>query len=352
MNKKGKAVVSAAIAGLVSAGLVMGGLAYKIKMASCYEEKEKAIVFVTPEDTNNSLLQKLEEANVNTFGWGILEKLSTFKLHTGRYAIDPGMSILDVFRRLRNHQQEPVKLTIPSLRLSIAPEDQPQPFALDRLVSILAEKLMADSTSIAAVMSDMTLYASYGLNDKTFPTLFLPNTYEVYWDIAPEQLMDRMKKEYDKFWTSERMRKAKAQGLTPQEATILASIVEEETANNSEKPMVAGLYLNRLHQGMLLQADPTVKFAVGDWSLRRVLNIHLEKDSPYNLYRNKGLTPGPLRIPSTIGIDAVLNAAKHNYIYMCAKETFDGTHNFAATYSEHQANAGRYVRALNARGIR
>ncbi len=340
------------MAGLVSAGLVMGGLAYKVKYGSCYEEKEKAIVFVTPEDTNESLLQKLEDAKVNTFGWSILENLSTFKLHTGRYAIEQGMSILDVFRRLRNHQQEPVMLTIPSLRLSIAPQDQPQPMALDRLAGIMANVIMADSTSIAQLLADTASYASYGLTPQTFPTLFLPNSYEVYWDITPEKLMERMKKEYDNFWTNERKQKAKAKGLTPPTATILASIVEEETANNKEKPMVAGLYLNRLHKGMLLQADPTVKFAVGDWSLRRVLGVHLQQESPYNTYKHTGLTPGPLRIPSTEGIDAVLNAVKHDYIYMCAKETFDGTHNFAVTYAEHMANARRYINALNERGIR
>lgn len=350
MNKK--VIISAALAGLACAGLAIGGLAYKIKYASCYDEQEKAIVYVYPNDTQRDLLNKLEESKVNTFGWGLLESVSTFKLHTGRYAIEQGMSILDVFRRLRNHQQEPVMLTVPSLRLSIAPKDKPQPMALDRLAGIMAQNIMTDSTSIAKLLADTASYASYGMTAETFPTLFLPNSYEVYWDIAPEKLMERMKKEYDNFWTSDRKQKAEAKGLTPQTATVLASIVEEETANNAEKPMVAGLYLNRLHKGMMLQADPTVKFAVGDWTLRRVLGIHLQQESPYNTYKHTGLTPGPLRIPSTAGIDAVLNAASHDYLYMCAKETFDGTHNFAVTYSEHLKNAQRYIKALNARGIR
>lgn len=352
MEKRTKVIIGAALAGLATAALVLGGIAYKIKYSSCYDEQEKAIVYVYPDDTQKSLIAKLEEARVNTFGWGMLESVSTFNLHTGRYAIEPGMSILDVFRLLRNHQQEPVNLTIPTLRLSIAPKDQPQPMALDRLAGVMARNLMTDSVAVVTLLSDTASYEQYGMTPETFPTLFLPNTYQVYWDISPEDLMKRIKKEYDNFWTDERKKKAEQQGLTPQTASILASIVEEETANNEEKPMVAGLYLNRLHKGMLLQADPTVKFAVGDWTLRRVLNVHLQADSPYNLYRNKGLTPGPLRIPTTIGIDAVLNAVKHDYIYMCAKETFDGTHNFAVTYAEHQANARRYVKALNARGIR
>ena len=352
MNKKTKIIAGATLAGLLSATLCLGGLAYKIKYASCYNQEEKAYLYLNSEDTKDTMLGKLNAAGVNTFGWGFLESVSTFNLHTGRYAIEQGMSILDVFRRLRNHQQEPVMLTIPSLRLSIAPDDQPQPMALDRLAGIMANSLMADSTAIATLLADTASYASFGLTAQTFPTLFLPNSYEVYWDITPEKLMERMKKEYDNFWTNERKEKAEAQGLTPVEATILASLVEEETANAGEKPMVAGLYLNRLRQGMLLQADPTVKYAVGDWSLRRVLGIHLQKDNPYNTYRYKGLPPGPLRIPSTAGIDAVLNAVHHSYIYMCAKETFDGTHNFATTYAEHQKNAKRYIKALNERGIR
>ncbi len=337
---------------ILFAGGCASFIGYKIKYASCYNGKEKAYLYVDTDDTKDSLLSKLTAHEVNVFGWGMLETASSFTLHTGRYAIEPGMSILSVYRRLRNHEQEAVNITIPSLRLSIAPKDQPQPMKLDRLAGIMARNIMADSTSIAALLADTASYTNYGLTAETFPVLFLPNTYQVYWDISPEKLMERMKKEYDKFWTSERQEKAKKQGLSPAEATILASIVEEETANNEEKPMVAGLYLNRIRQGILLQADPTVKFAVGDWSLRRVLHVHLQAENPYNTYRYKGLTPGPLRIPSTVGIDAVLNAVKHDYVYMCAKEDFSGTHNFAVTYNEHLKNARKYTNALNARGIR
>ena len=330
----------------------MGGMYWKVAKAACYEENETAYIYVDKSDTEETLLKKLEDAKVNTSGWGLLNRVASFKLNTGRYAIQKGDALLAVFRRIRNHQQEAVNVTIPTLRLTIAPPNEPQPMALDRLAGMMSRNIMADSTDIARVLADTASYANYGLTPETFPTLFLPNTYQVFWDISPEDLMARMKKEYEGFWTSERRKKAEAKGLTPEKATILASIVEEETANNQEKPMVAGLYLNRLHKNMLLQADPTVKFAVGDWSLRRVLNVHLEQESPYNLYRHTGLTPGPLRIPSTEGIDAVLNATEHNYLYMCAKETFDGTHNFAATYDEHLRNARKYTNALNQRGIR
>ena len=350
MKKKVIIGVAAAVAaiGVVS----VGGLYWKVAKASCYDESEACYIYIDKNSTEESLLRDLEDAKVNTFGWGLLNQVASFRLNTGRYAIQKGDALLAVFRRIRNHQQEAVRLTIPSLRLSIAPKDQPQPMALDRLAGIMARNLMADSTEIAHLMADTASYASYGLTAKTFPTLFLPETYQVYWDISPEELMARMKKEHEGFWNSERRQKAEAQGMTPEDVVILASIVEEETANNAEKPMVAGLYLNRLHKGMLLQADPTVKFAVGDWGLRRVLNVHLQQASPYNTYKTPGLPPGPLRIPSTIGIDAVLNATRHDYLYMCAKEDFSGTHNFAVSYQEHLNNAQRYIRALNARGIK
>ena len=161
-----------------------------------------------------------------------------------------------------------------------------------------------------------------------------------------------MKRESEKFWTTVRKNKAEKARLTPEEVITLASIVEKETANNQEKPDIAGLYLNRLRRGMKLQADPTVKFALQDFGLRRILNKHLTCDSPYNTYVYAGLPPGPICLPSIASIDAVLNHTEHNYIYMCAKEDFSGTHNFAATYEEHKANARKYVQALNERGIK
>jgi UPF0755 protein len=188
--------------------------------------------------------------------------------------------------------------------------------------------------------------------------MFVPNTYELYWNVGLEKFLDRMKKESDAFWKGDRQAKADKMGLTPVEVITLASIVDEETANNAEKPMIAGMYLNRLNlrngeypNGMPLQADPTIKFAWQKFELKRIYNKLLSIDSPYNTYRRAGLPPGPIRIPTVAGIDAVLNYAHHNYLYMCAKEDFSGTHNFAATYSEHLQNAARYSKALNSRGI-
>jgi UPF0755 protein len=211
---------------------------------------------------------------------------------------------------------------------------------------------MADSLSFYQALTDSACAVRLGYDTATIVCLFIPNTYEVYWNTSIDDFLQRMKKENTAFWNYSRMQKAQVAGLTPVEVQTLASIVDEETSNNAEKPVVAGMYINRLKQGMPLQADPTVKFALGDFTLRRIYQNMLNTDSPYNTYRYAGLPPGPIKIASVAGIDAVLNYAHHNYLYMCAKEDFSGTHNFAATYNEHLANASRYAKALNERGIK
>ena len=211
---------------------------------------------------------------------------------------------------------------------------------------------MIDSLELATAFSDSLLISQSGYNVQTLPALFIPNTYQVYWNISPDKLIERIIKENKKFWNADRLKKAEELKLTPIEVSTLASIVEEETANKLEKPMVAGLYLNRLKRGMLLQADPTVKFGLQDFTLRRILNKHLLVDSPYNTYKYAGLPPGPIRIPSIDGIESVLNYSRHNYLYMCAKEDFSGTHNFAENMAQHQINARKYQQALNKRNIK
>ena len=210
---------------------------------------------------------------------------------------------------------------------------------------------MADSASILQHLNDSAFLTKYELNPNTSVALFIPDTYEVFWDMAADELFERMKKEYDRFWNDERKEKAALIPMTEVEVSTLASIVEEETNSKSERPIVAGLYINRLKTDMPLQADPTVKFAYGDFSLRRITGTHLRTQSPYNTYKNKGLPPGPIRLATASGIDAVLNHEKHNYIFMCAKETLNGEHNFAATYAEHQVNARKYQKALDERKI-
>jgi UPF0755 protein len=261
-------------------------------------------------------------------------------VRTGRYAIEPGKKALDVFRQLRNGQQTPVMLTVPEVR------------TMDRMAGRLARKLMLDSTEIAYALTNQDYCLQMGYDTTTIACLFVPNTYEVYWNTSLDALMKRMEREHNAYWSQERINLAQSQGLTPNEVVTLASIIDEETANSQEKPTIAGMYLNRLHRGMLLQADPTVKYALRDFTLRRILNRHLTVDSPYNTYLYPGLPPGPIRVPSVEAVEAVLHPAVHDYLYMCAKEDFSGTHNFARTLAEHNQNARRYQQALNQRGIR
>ena len=262
------------------------------------------------------------------------------KIKTGRYAINPGEGIVTIYRRLKNGQQSSLNLTIPEARTT------------DRLAAILSKKLMLDSTTIASALSSQEMCQRYGYDTCTIPAMFIPNTYDIYWNVSIDGLLERMKKEHDRFWNAERTTKASFHGLKPNEVATLASIIDEETANNAEKPMIAGMYINRLKIGMPLQADPTVKFALKQFGLKRIYNKLLRTDSPYNTYVHEGLPPGPIKIASIKGIDAVLNAVNHDYLYMCAKEDFSGTHTFAKTYPEHLQNAAKYTKALNERGIK
>lgn len=246
------------------------------------------------------------------------------------------------FRHMRNGTETPIRLTIPSTLRTV-----------DDLANFLAEHLEPSADEFYNALNDNEVLGAYGLKPETATCLFLPNTYEVYWSTTTEHLMDRMKRESEAFWTPERDAQLAniAGSISREEAITLASIVEQETQYNPERPAVAGMYINRLAKGMPLQADPTVKFAVGDFSIKRILHKHLETDSPYNTYKHAGLPPGPICIPSLASIDAVLHYQKHTYLYMCAKEDFSGSHNFATTYSEHLSNAHKYAKALDEHNV-
>ncbi len=300
------------------------------------ESGEGRLIYIDRDDTADSVKAKSDIG----WRWDIYSKVIGFRPRTGRYRVVPGTKYLELYRCLRSGNQEPIKLVIPTSR------------NMDRLAAVLSQNLMVDSAEIASALTDSMYLDTHGYTTATIPALFIPNTYEVYWDISVDKFMERMEREHNRFWTAERKAKAEALGMTREQVATLASIVDEETANNAEKPMIAGLYLNRLERGIPLQADPTVKFALGDFTLRRILNVHLGAESPYNTYRNVGLPPGPIRIASIAGLEAVLNPVRHNYLYMCAKEDFSGTHNFASTLPEHYSNARRYQKALNKRGIR
>lgn len=258
----------------------------------------------------------------------------------GMYELPDKATNYQLIGILRSGRQTPLRLTFNNVRLK------------DDLAAKLAQNLDADEDDFREMFNDVNYLKQFGFTPTTIMTMFIPNTYELYWNTTPEQLMDRMKKEYDKFWTEERVAKATKLGLSKTEVSVLASIVEaEQNQHPDERPRIAGVYLNRLKRGIPLQADPTVVFAVGDFTIRRVLNVHLQTDSPYNTYKYKGLPPGPIDLPSITSINAVLNPEQHNYIYFCAKEDFSGYHNFAVTEAEHLANARKYQQALTAAKI-
>ena len=332
-------IVAALLAIAVVAGLIVANM-----LCHRLSPKETTYIYIDQDDDIDSVRSKLiatdADISMTAFDWLVSAKHYDEHIRPGRYEVSDCLSTLDLFRDLRNHNSKPINLVVPSVR------------TIDLMAGRLAHQLMIDSTTIADKFHDQETWRSLGYNKETFPALFIPNTYEVYWETSIDKLMERLSNENKAFWNSDRTAKAEKIGLSKNEVVTLASIVDSETANNGEKARIAGLYMNRLHRGILLQSDPTVIFAVGDFTIRRVLNVHLQTPSPYNTYRVAGLPPGPIRIPSIAGIDAVLNYEHNDYIYMCAKEDFSGTHNFAVNYAEHMANARRYINALNQRGIK
>jgi len=301
-------------------------------------------IYIDDDDTQDSVLMKIRPMahTAGMTGLNMLIRHSNYKnnIRTGRYALEPTTGALQLFRHLKNGQQASMRLTLPEVRTT------------DRLAAVLGQKLMLDSATIADALHSQQTCQQLGFDTCTISAMFVPNTYDVYWNTSLEAFLERMQKEYHRFWQGDRQAKANRISLTPIEVATLASIIDEETANIAEKPMIAGMYLNRLKANMPLQADPTIKFALRQFELKRIYNKLLDTNSPYNTYRHEGLPPGPIKIASIKGIDAVLNHVEHDYLYMCAKEDFSGTHNFARTYKEHQENARKYAKALNERGIK
>ncbi|MCB0693133.1 MAG: endolytic transglycosylase MltG [Lewinellaceae bacterium] len=301
--------------------------------------------FNIPEGTVfDTLLLRLEKE-------GIIRDISSFRqcarfleygqrIRPGSYLIRQGESNLTIVRMLRAGNQTPVKLIIHNLR------------TLEDLAGRISTQIECDSLrALEAFRRSRAILPDISPGEDSLLCLFIPNTYEVYWNISPEQLMERMADEYDRFWTSDRTSMATSAGLTPNQIYILASIVEKETLVQDEKSTIAGVYMNRLRQGIPLQADPTVVFARQDFSARRVLFSDLEIDSPYNTYKYAGLPPGPICMPQQSTLLATLNAEQHQYIYFCAKADGSGRHAFAKTLAAHNRNARDYQQWLNARQI-
>lgn len=265
-------------------------------------------------------------------------------VRAGHYALQKGSTYRTALSAFYFGRQTPVRLTFNNIR------------TMDRLAGVVAKYIEADSATILQTLTDPAVIAETGLTRATFPSLFIPNTYEVYWTMTPREFVKRMRKERERFWNDDRLARAAQLGYTPEQIATIASIVAEETNFKGEMTTVAGVYINRLRAGMPLQADPTVKFAVGDPSIRRVLHKHLAYDSPYNTYKYNGLPPGPICVPSIAALDATLAYAdaenRHSYYYFCAKSDFSGRHAFARTLPEHNRNASAYAAELNRRGIR
>lgn len=301
-------------------------------------------IFYIPEGAPFSYVIGLLESdsiivNPKSFRWVAGKKAYDSNVKPGRYKIRNGASNNELVNMLRSGNQDPVMVVFNNMR------------TLDQVAGKISRYLQGDSSEYAAYMADPSVIEHFGFSEQTFTSMFIPNTYEFFWTTNPEDFVERMHKEYEDFWDGERERKAKRMEMSRAEVITLASIVDEETLYDEENPRVAGLYINRLDRGIALQADPTLKFAMGDFTVKRLLNKDKKIDSPYNTYTYKGLPPGPISIPSVSAIDGVLNYEKHKYIFMCAKADFTGYHAFARSLNEHNRNAREYQRVLNSRHI-
>jgi len=301
--------------------------------------KEDYVLYVYPETSARQVLDSLDQRTFRPRSLRrTFDKLDVSrKLKPGRYVIEPSSTSIYVARMLVFGWQTPHNLTLSGTI---------------RKKGVLAKKIssqmMVDSASVAQALDSADFLAGYGFTPENVFAMVLPDTYQMYWTASVKEIFDRFKKEYDAFWTPERLQKASAQKLTPLQVSVMASIVSGETLKSFEYPVIAGVYLNRYRKGMKLQADPTVAFCF-DYQLDRILKKHLTVDSPYNTYKYKGLPPAPINVPPKACIDAVLAPDVHKYIYFCASPDFDGTHRFAVTYSEHLKNARSFQRALTAK---
>ncbi len=278
--------------------------------------------------------------DIKSFEWLAKYKAYNTNIRAGRYEIKKGMSNYELVNILHAGRQKPVRVTFNNIRTK------------EQFAGKISQKIEADSLSIIELLNNKTLVNETGFDKFTIISMFIPNTYEFYWNTSAGDFFKRMNKEYNKFWNKNRTEKAKKIGLSLIEISTLASIVQaEQSKHNEEKPIIAGLYLNRINRGMLLQSDPTLIFASGDFSIKRVLNRHKKINSPYNTYLNTGLPPGPINMPDISSIDAVLNYKKNNYIFMCAKEDFSGYHYFSKNSRQHEIYARKYRNALNKQKI-
>lgn len=331
---------------LLVIGLAAGAFAYYTVMMVKVVPDGEPIVITIPTGANyeqvmDSLAMKGVTPNRAIFD-PLAERMAWKRdaMRSGRYRLTSGDSYVGLIRKLRSGGRETVKVV---LTVEREPEN---------IAAKAARFLEGDSLDFVRLLQDEEYIKSIGYTKETLQTLFIPNTYDMYWNATPKEFVERMIKEHDRYWNEERRAKAKKQGLTPAKAYTLASIVHSESLARSEQPRIAGLYLNRLKQGIKLQSDPTAVFATRAFGITRVLNKHIEVDHPYNTYFNYGLPPGPIAMPEISAIEAVLNPEEHDYVYMCAIGDNSGLHNFAKTLAGHGRNIAVYVANLKARGLR
>lgn len=300
-------------------------------------------IYVKTGATYEQVMQEIETRHIvkDMNGFRLVARTMKYSDHVraGRYKVKKHMSNYSLVRMLRSGSQDPVKLVIKKVRTKTD------------LARLIGTSLEADSLQLLSLLDDSSFLSEFGFTPTQSLAMVIPNTYEFYWNTSAEKTLRKLAKEWEKFWDDERRKKAADRGITPVQAMIIASVVEEETNVAGDKPNIASVYLNRVRIGMPLQADPTVKFAMGDFAIRRVTGAMLQFNSPYNTYMHAGLPPGPICTPSTTSINAVVNAPKTNYLYFCAKPDFSGYSVFASTYNEQINNANAYRRALDKRGI-
>lgn len=348
MNKKKsglKRILIFTAVGIFIVALIVGWNIYSMVLVPNVQLQNKVTedLYIPTGAGFGTVLDSLKTRNllrdVESFEW-VADRMNYIEhVKPGKYLLKAGMNNKELVTMLRSGKQAPVKVTFNNLR------------TLEQFAGRVSKLIEADSISVVAVFQNDSLLQKNNLNIYNSVSILIPNTYEMYWNTSAEKLYERMNKEFHRFWNDKRNTRLKEIQLNQQEVMVLASIVEQETRRDSEKPVVAGVYINRYKNGWKLEADPTLIFALGDFKIRRVLNEHKEVESLYNTYRNTGLPPGPICIPGIASIDAVLNYVPHEYFYFCAKDDFSGYHAFAKTYEDHLLNAKRFHRALSQRGI-
>ena len=342
----GSSVKKFIIALVIIVVVALGGtlLFYYLKYFGANVTDNEEYLYIHTGEDFNSVYKTIRDKEIvkdsTNFLWAAQNMKYPGRVKPGRYRLKPGMSNRALINMLASGSQEPVEFAFHNIRLK------------EQFAAFAAKKLEPDSASIIRLLDSADFVKQYGFTPDNVYVAFMPDSYEIYWNTTPEKFFKKMYTHYENFWTKERKDKAAQLNLTPIQVSILASIVDAEALKDDEMPTIAGLYLNRLKKGMKLESDPTVIFALKDFTIQRVLNRYLSVPSPYNTYANTGLPPGPIMMPSVNAVKAVLNYKPSNYIYMCAKEDFSGYHNFADNVADHNKNAAKFRKALDERNIK